>query len=47
MFDFVRAQEDFLIWIPVHPTRPQQCHVSASLQHDIVSAATPTRRSGA
>jgi hypothetical protein len=47
MFDFVRTQEDFLFWIPVHPTRPQRRHVFAALQHGIVSAATPTRRSGA
>jgi hypothetical protein len=47
MFDFVHAQEDFLFWIPVYPTRPQWRHLFASLQHGIVSAITPTRRSGA
>jgi hypothetical protein len=38
-FHFVCAQENFLFWIPVHPARPQWCH-------DVISTATPTRRSG-
>jgi hypothetical protein len=38
MFHFICAQEDFLLWIPVHPMWSHRCHVFASLQHDIVSA---------
>jgi hypothetical protein len=45
MFDFVCTQEDFRLWIPVHPMRPYRRHVFASPQHDFVSAAMPTRRS--
>jgi hypothetical protein len=46
MFVFVCAQEDFLLWIPVHPTRLHRCHVFALLRYDFVSTASPTRRSG-
>jgi hypothetical protein len=46
MFDFVCASEGFPFWIHVHPMRPQRRHVFTSLRHDIVSFATPTRRSG-
>jgi hypothetical protein len=46
MLVFVRAQEDFLLWIPVHPTRLHRHHVFALLRRDFVSASTPTRRSG-
>jgi hypothetical protein len=31
MFVFVCAQEDFLLWIPVHPTRLHRRHVFAPL----------------
>jgi hypothetical protein len=47
MFVFVRAQEDFLFWIPVHPMRLHRRHVFTPLRRDFVSAASPTRRSGA
>jgi hypothetical protein len=47
MFDFVRAEGDFLLWITVHPTRPWQRHAPTSPQYDFISAATPTQRSGA
>jgi hypothetical protein len=46
MLVFVRAQEDFLLWIPVHPTRLHRRHVFALLRRDFVFASTPTRRSG-
>jgi hypothetical protein len=46
MLNFVCAQEDFLFFIPVHPTRPHRRHVFTSHRHDFVSAASPTRRSG-
>jgi hypothetical protein len=46
-FVYVCAQEDFLLWIPVHPTRLHRRHVFALLRRDFVSASTPTRRSGA
>jgi hypothetical protein len=37
----------FFFLIPVHPTRPHRSHVFTSHRHDFVSAASPTRRSGA
>jgi hypothetical protein len=47
MFGFMHAEGDFFfLWITVHPTRPQRCHDFASLRHNLVSATTPTRRSG-
>jgi hypothetical protein len=47
MFGFMHTEVDFyLLWITVHPTRPQRCHAFALLRHDLVSATTPTRRSG-
>jgi hypothetical protein len=46
-FVFVFAQEDFLLWIPVHPTRLHHRHVFSPLRRDFVSASSPTRRSGA
>jgi hypothetical protein len=47
MFGFVRAKGDFFIlWITMHPTRPQWCHAFTSLRHDLISATTPTHRSG-
>jgi hypothetical protein len=45
-FVFVCAQEDFLLWIPVHPTRLHRRHVFALLRRDFVSAPSPTRRLG-
>jgi hypothetical protein len=47
MFVSVYTQEDFSFWTPVHPTRPHRRHVFVSHQRDFVSAASPTRRSGA
>jgi hypothetical protein len=46
MFAFVRAQEDFLFLIHMHPMRLHRRHVFASHRRDFVSAASPTRRSG-
>jgi hypothetical protein len=37
----------FSFLILVHPMRLHRCHVFASLRHDFVSTASPTRRSGA
>jgi hypothetical protein len=47
MFIFVYAQEDFLLWIPVHPTRLHSRHIFSPLRRDFVSVSSPTRRSGA
>jgi hypothetical protein len=47
MFVFVCAQEDFLLWIPLHPTRLHHRHVFALIRRDFVSASSPTHRSGA
>jgi hypothetical protein len=46
-FAFVRAQEDFLFWIHVHPMRLHRRQVFTPLRRDFVSAASPTRQSGA
>jgi hypothetical protein len=46
MFAFVRAQDDFLFLIPLHPMRPHRCYVFALHRCDFVSAASPTRRWG-
>jgi hypothetical protein len=47
MFAFLRAHENFLFWIPVHPMRLHRRHVFTLLRRDFVSTASPTRRSGA
>jgi hypothetical protein len=48
MFAFVRSREDFFsFFIPVHPTRTHRRHVFSSPRHYVVSAASPTCRSGA
>jgi hypothetical protein len=47
MFAFVRAEEGFLFFIPMHPMRLHRRHIFASLRHDFVSNASPTRQSGA
>jgi hypothetical protein len=44
MYAFIRAQEDFLFVIPVHPMRLHRCHVFASHRRHFVSTASPTRR---
>jgi hypothetical protein len=45
-FVFVRAHEDFLLWIPMHPMPLHHRHVFALLRRDFISTSTPTRRSG-
>jgi hypothetical protein len=42
-FVFVRTLEDFLLLIPVHPTRFHRRYVFALLRRDFVSTSTPTR----
>jgi hypothetical protein len=47
MFVFICAQEDFLLWIPMHPTRLHHRHIFSPLRRDFISASSPTCQSGA
>jgi hypothetical protein len=46
MFIFIYAQKDFVLRIPVHPTRLHRRHVFSPLRRDFISTSSPTRRSG-